>query len=246
MQVAPVLTRRTVELIGEFVERSVHAQLVEWYDSSLRLFDSFLARDLTTMDNTFDESAQRFLPYRIALAQFLFLLLGKTSFEAKYLALLEEARGEILSYAAEKSVPAERLQAVYARYEVLFRGIWDAHSGQLLTPPVPEQLQPRIDQFLITSTQFDFAFTALNLALMDEVHCDEKEKLMLLLNLSSEKIGQFEKSFTELKQSLGAQSPTRNSQRDLLLQLAGSISKEEADAVLKVINKDCERIDAGW
>ena len=247
MQVAPVLTRRTIELLGEYVEKRVYIQLLDRYASSIKFFEAFANDDLQTMKDSFPLYSHRYFPYRVEMIKVVVLLLGKTRFEERYLALLDQIEDEIVHRAAAKSVSPEELRSIYTRYQNLFRRMWDLFPLQTASSLAQTNLQADIEKLLTVSTQFDFGFTVLNLALLDEVRCESKEKLSFLLEISSQKIDEFVASCAQLEQGLLSPATERvASARRRLASLAGAIEKTEAQSVLAAVEADCERVDAEW
>jgi hypothetical protein len=241
VQVAPVLTRRTIDLLKEHIEERVYLQIVEWYESSLGIFDLFLRNDLATMKRTFHFYSQKFFPHRVAFIQILMLLLGKEMFEQKYLELLRTIEEEILARAARKSISPDGVRSIYTRYEDLFTRVWNIFSRQIPHLHVVEQdFQANVDDWVTASTQFDFGFTALNLVLLDEVKCESKAKARFLLGITSEKLDDFVSLWVQLERIL-ISAPARH-----LYSFAGAIKTEEAQAVIAAIEQNCEKVDVEW
>lgn len=104
----------------------------------------------------------------------------------------------------------------------------------------------QVQQFLISSTEFDLLFTTLLLVLLDEIPEPPKDKLLLVAEMSSKKIADFEVSFETLE-ALSSDYPSPEEMpRENLFRLAGIVSNEETEQILAAIEENCERIDAEW
>lgn len=246
METTPIMTRRTVELLRGHMVQNIIEQLSLWCDSTTQLCTSYLSQDISRIRDTLPEYAREYFPRKITLAKTLVMVLGESNLKEKYLQTMKQLEEDIFKKIEQKSLPPELISSTFQRYDRLFQRILSGPLTKESAPITNGNIVSQIQQFLIFSTEFDFLFTTLILALLDEIPEPSNDKLQLIAEMSSKKILEFETSYETLNLLLGGRPSHEEISRKELFLLAGTISDKETEKIITAIEESCERIDAEW
>lgn len=247
MQVAPILTRRTLELLKGRIAQTVFDQLAGLSEKTFTLFQQYSSLDVQTMENKFPEFSLKYMPYRIALLQTLPLFLGESNFNHKYIKLIKEIEEEILKQASLKSLPIEKTRQVYSEYREFLEHATSLNLQKGISLGLVQDFPLYLESLLMSATEFDFSFSIYLMAVLGEIDFSPKEKHLFLLDKSLDRLKDLRNCLVHLEtdQTKSVKGHTQVERKNLF-SLAGSWSNDDTKEILAAIKEGCENIDAEW